>query len=61
MLESGPTSALASFAYISNKTGIKMLCLAAIFKGERARLIPVVLVFEQHGWNFGLMLVYGRK
>lgn len=38
-----------------------MLCLAAIFKGERARLIPVVLIFEQHGWNFGLMLVYERK
>lgn len=38
-----------------------MLCLAANFKGGRARRIPAAPVFEQHGWNFGLMLVYGRK
>lgn len=50
-----------SFAYISNKIGIKMLCLAGSFKGEGALRVPAALAFEQHGWNLGLMLVYGRK
>lgn len=38
-----------------------MLFLAGNIKGGRALRIPPAFVFEQHGWNFGLMLVYGRK